>query len=155
MSDTRNTIKAAMDRLRNRFETKLVADPPTLAKPFRKVIEGDAGAVEHARPFVTIRAGRSRPIGVSEDDKLIEVTIHSRIVTDVTEASPNDALFDKVAAVDDYFDGIIEAGLLAGVDGLDHRTWVFGYPESKAGARVASAECTQSFVVRVAREANQ
>lgn len=155
MSDTRNTIKAAMDRLRSRFESKLVADPPTSSKPFRKVIEGDADSAAFARPFVTIRASKAQPVGVTEDDKLIEVTIKSRIVTDVMDGTPNDAMFDQAAAVDDYFDSIIEDGLLEGVDGLDHRTWVFGYPEVKAGARVASAECTQSFVVRVAREANQ
>jgi len=155
MPSDRSTIKAVLDKLKDRFDNRMVKDPPTASKPFRKVIEGEAGFVEHARPFITIKATRAKPIGVTDDDKMMEVTVVCRMVTDVLDAGPNDALFDKVAAVDDYFDSIIEDGLIEGAEGFDSRAWEFGYPKTTSGARVAYAECTQTFVVKVDREANQ
>ena len=155
MAVDRSTIRAVLDKLETRFNVKLVADPPTASKPFRKVIEGEAGFVEHARPFITIRATRPRSIGVTQDDKVMEVTVVCRLVTDVLESGPNAALFDKVGAVDDYFDSIVEGGLLEGAEGLDNRVWEFGYPKTPSGARVAFADCTQTFVVKVARGSNR
>ncbi len=155
MAADRSTIKAVVQEIKTQFDDMLVADPPTLSKPFRKVIEGEAGLVEYARPFITVKAVRAKPIGVTDDDKVMEVTVLCRLVTDVVEAGPTDALFDKVAAVDDYFDSIIQTGLIHGAEGLDNRSWEFGYPKETSGVRVAYAECMQTFVVKVAREANQ
>ena len=155
MAADRSKIKLVVEKIKSQFDSKLVADPPTATKPFRKVIEGEATFVEHARPFITIMAIGAKTISVTDDDKMIEVTVLCRLVTDVLEAGPTDELFDKVGAVDDYFDSIIAGGMIDGAEGFDARSWKFGYPRETSGARVAFAECTQTFVVKVDRSDNR
>ena len=151
----RTTIKAAIEELTTKLRTNLAADPPTAAKPFRRVEVGGSGFEEYPRPFLTLQLTRTRPIGVTQNDKLIEVAMTLRIVTDVSASDPHGAMLDKIGAIDDYLDGIIDTGVLEGAEGFDDRVWTFEYPKSTAGARVAAVTATQSFVVKVEREQNR
>ena len=151
----RTTIKAAVAALVTKLQANLVTDPPTAAKPFRHIEVARAGVEEYARPFLAVRLTRARPIGATENDKVMEVALTLRLVTDVTEADPHDALLDKVAAVDDYLDSLIDTGVIDGAEGFDDRIWTFDYPPAAAGARVASAEATQTFAVKVERQQNR
>jgi hypothetical protein len=116
---------------------------------------GGAGVEEHPRPFMTLQLTRTRPIGATENDKVIEATMSLHLVTDVAAADPHDAILDKVGAVDDYLDSIIDTGVIEGAEGFDDRAWTFDYPKTAAGARVASAQATQMFVVKVERGQNR
>ena len=151
----RTTIKEATAELTTKLRTNLVADPPTDAKPFRRVEIGGSGAQEYPRPFMTLQLTRTRPIGATDSDKLIETTMTLHLVTDVAATDPHDAILDKVGAVDDYLDSIIDSGVIEGAEGFDDRTWTFDYPKTTSGARVASAQSTQTFVVKVEREQNR
>ena len=104
---------------------------------------------------MTLQLTRTRPIGATENDKLIETTMTLHLVTDVAAADPHDAILDKVGAVDDYLDGIIDTGVIEGAEGFDDRAWTFDYPKTTSGARVASAQSTQTFIVKVEREQNR
>ena len=154
-SSDRTTIKAALDALIDRFRTNLIADPPTVTKPLRLVEEGDGGVTLHARPFMAVGIARVRVIGVTDDDRIIEVTAGMRVVVDASGASSRDAILDVVGAVDDYLDSIRDSGVIDGADGFDDRTWTFAYPKPIAGARMITAEASQPFVVRVARGFNR
>lgn len=147
----RTTIKAAMTELVDRLRDNLVADPPTATKPFRVVAVGAAGVTEYARPFLSLHLSQAKTIGVVDDDKVLEVSMTLRIVRDVTAADPHAAALDAIGAVEDYFDSLIDTGILDGADGLDDRTWTFEYPKSTSGARVITATATQSLVVKVER----
>ena len=151
----RTTIKAAIDELVNKLRTNLAANPPTTAKPFRRVEVGDAGTEEYPRPFLTVHLVRARPIGVVDDDKAMEVTAALRMATDVSASDPHGAMLDKIGAVDDYLDAIRDSGVLAGAEGFDDRVWTFDYPRGTSGSRVATAEATQTFVVKVQRAYNR
>ncbi len=151
----RTTIKAAIAELTTKLRDNLVADPPTDTKPFRRVEVGGSGVEEHPRPFMTLQLVRTRPIGVSDNDKVIEAAMTLHLVTDVSAADPHDAILDKVGAVDDYLDSIIDTGVIEGAEGFDDRGWTFDYPKTAAGARVASAQATQTLVVRVERGQNR
>lgn len=150
----RTTIKAAIDELVNKLRTNLAAIPPTAAKPFRIEV-GDAGVQEYPRPFLTVRLVRTRPIGVVDDDKVMEVATTLRMVTDVSASDPHGAMLDKIGALDDYLDSIRNSGVIAGAEGFDDRVWTFDYPRPTSGSRVASAEATQSFIVKVQRTFNR
>ena len=151
----RTTIKAAIEELTDKLRGGLVADPPTATKPFRRVEVGACGAGKYPRPYLTLHLVRARPIGVVDDDKLMEVTTRLGMVTDVLSAEPYDALLDKVGAIDDYLDGIVDSGVIDGAEGFDDRVWTFDEPKATAGARVATAWATQSFVVAVERNWNR
>lgn len=149
------TLKAAAEQFVALLQEALVAQPPTAAAPFRRVITGEAGVVQGARPALAVWLAKSRPIAASDGDKVLLVSLAMRIVVDVTAASPHDALLDAVAAVEDYLDSLIGIGVLDGADGFDDREWSFAYPEAPAAPRVASAKGTQSFTVRVQRGHNR
>jgi hypothetical protein len=151
----RTTIKAAIDELVNKLRTNLASIPPTVTKPFRRVEVGDAGTQEYPRPFLTVRLVRTRPIGMVDDDKVMEVTTALRMVTDVSASDPHGAMLDKIGALDDYLDSIRNSGVIAGAEGFDDRVWTFDYPRATSGSRVASAEATQTFVVKVQRTFNR
>ncbi len=151
----RTTIKATIDELGSKLRANLVADPPTASKPFRRIEVGAAGVEEYPRPFVSLLLTRSQPVGVIDGDKVIEVEMTLRVVTDVTQADPHGAILDKIGAIDDYLDGIVDTGVIDGAEGFDNRVWTFEYPRQSAGARVAVAAATQTFVVKVEREQNR
>ena len=151
----RTTIKAAIDELVNKLRANLAAIPPTATKPFRRVEVGDAATEEYPRPFLTVRLVRARPVAMVDDDKMMEVTTALRMVTDISASDPHGAILDKIGALDDYLDAIRAGGVLAGAEGFDDRTWTFDYPRVTSGSRVASAEATQAFVVKVQRTFNR
>ena len=151
----RTTIKAAIDELVNKLRTNLAANPPTVTKPFRRVEVGDAGTAEYPRPFLTVRLVRARPIGMVDDDKVLEIAAGLRMVTDVSASDPHGAILDKIGALDDYLDTLRDSGVIAGAEGFDDRTWTFDYPRTTSGSRVAAAEATQTFVVKVQRAYNR
>jgi len=151
----RTTIKAAVEALVTALRTNLSADPPTAVKPFRRVEVGVGGFEDHPRPFLTVFLNRARPIGVTENDKLTEVSVSLRMVTDVLAADPHAELLDKSAAVDDYLDGILDTGILDGAAGFDERVWTYDEPRPTVGARVASATATQTLIVKVQRNFNR
>ena len=151
----RTTVRAALDELANKLRAGLIASPPTSAKPLRRVEVGESGVEQYVRPFMTIAPVRARLIGVMDNDKLVEVVATLRLVSDVTEANPHDAVLGHVGAVEDYFDSIVDSGLLEGAEGFDVRTWSFQYPKGTAGARVASASAELSFIVKIERGQNR
>lgn len=151
----RTTIKAAIDALANDLEANLVAEPPVAAKPFRRVVVGNGGPQQYPRPFLAVGLLETEPIGVADNDKLVAITMSLRIVTDVVAADPHAAMLDTIGAVDDFFDSVVDAGVMAGAYGFDDRSWKFEYPKATAGSRVAVAEAMQSFVVHVQREQNR
>ncbi len=144
-----------MVALTTKLQTNLVADPPTATKPFRRVRVGPTGDEEYPRPFLTVQLARIRPIATVDGDKLIEAAVTLHLVTDVTQSDPHDALLDKVGAVDDYLDSIRDTGVIEGAEGFDDREWTFDFPRTTAGARLASAKASQTFVVKVEREQNR
>ena len=151
----RTTIKAAATTLVSLLTSNLVADPPTAAKPFRGVTVGAAGVEELARPFLSVLLTKARPAATTNDDKLMEVTLILRVVADATAADPHAAMLDAVGAVDDYFDSVRDVGLIDGAEGFDDRTWNFEYPKATSGARVVTAQATQTMVVKVERGFNR
>jgi len=151
----RTTIKAALDALIDVLRANLIADPPTATKPLRLIGEGDGGATLHARPFMSVRIERARVLGVTDDDKIMEVAAGMRVVVDASGSSSRDAILDVVGAVDDYLDSIRDTGVIDGADGFDDRTWTFAYPKPIAGARMMTADASLPFVVRVARGFNR
>ena len=151
----RTTIKAAMDALVNQLGANLVADPPTAGAPFRQVALGVGDAENYPRPFLTVRPLRARSVDVVDDDKLIEVTVELRLVTDVLGSDPLTPLLDRIGAVDDFLDGLRDGGVIEGAEGFDDRVWTFDQPRSTAGARLATASAAQAFIVKVKREQNR
>ncbi|MFQ5489441.1 MAG: hypothetical protein ACE5GE_01860 [Phycisphaerae bacterium] len=153
----RTTIKTAMKSLMAGLRAGLVADPPTLAKPFRKIEEGEAGPNEYVRPFMTVRLTKTEPLNTTEGDKIVQATLAMRLVTDVVSDDPHDAILDAVGAVEDYFDNlqITEQAVVEGADGLDDRQWTLTYPVGSSGTRIAQAGCEQTFVVKVQRAQNR
>lgn len=150
-SPDRTTVKATIAELIGRLRANLVGETPTA--PLRRVEIGSSG--EYPRPFLTVGLARTRPISATDDDKLVEVTVTLRLATDVTEVDPHGSLLDKVAAVDDYLDSVRDTGVIEGAEGFDDRVWTFDYPRTTAGARMAWATATQSFVAKVEREQNR
>ena len=148
-------MKAAIEELTGKLRANLVAEPPTAEKPLRRVEVGAAGSQEYPRPFLTLMLTRSRPIAAVDNDKVIEVTMTLRLVTDVSAADPHGAMLDTIGAVDDYLDSLIDTGVLEGAEGFDDRGWTFDYPQGTAGARVAAATATQTFLVKVERGQNR
>jgi hypothetical protein len=151
----RTTIQAAIDELTTKLRTNLVADPPTATKPFRRVEIAGGGVEQHPRPFLTLRLTHTRPIGVADNDRLVGLSVTLRMVTDVSASDPHAAILDKIGAVEDYFDSIVDTGVIEGAEGFDDREWVIEYPQTTAGARVASATATQTCVVKVERGQNR
>jgi len=151
----RTTILAATAELTSKLRTNLVADPPTAEKPFRRVAAGAGGYQEYVRPFLTLTLVAARPLGITQGDKLIQVAMTLRVVTDVCLEDPHGVMLDTIAALEDYFDAVMEEGIIEGAEGFDDRQWSFEYPKATAGTRVAAATATQSFVVKVQRGYNR
>jgi len=151
----RTTLKAAVDALLTKFRANLVASPPTAPKPFRCIEVGASGADEVPRPFLSVRLMRTRPISACNNDKLWEAELTLRIVTDVAAADPHVGVLDAIGAVEDYLDSIIDTGVSDGAEGFDDREWTIEYPKTSAGARLAAAKASQSFVVKVQRQQNR
>jgi len=151
----RTTIRAALEELATKLRTNLSADPPTAAKPFRRVAVGPGDPASHPRPFLAVRVVRTRLATTVNDDKAIEVTVALRVVTDVTTADPNGAVLDQAGAVEDYLDSIRETGILLGAEGFDDRAWSFETPKATSAARVVAAEATQTLIVKVQRTFNR
>ena len=114
----RTTIKAAIEELTTKLRTNLVADPPTATKPFRRVEIADTGVEQYPRPFLTLLLTRTQPVGVADNDRLVEVTMTLRVVTDVAASDPHAAMLDTIGAVEDYFDSILDAGVIEGAEGF-------------------------------------
>jgi hypothetical protein len=153
----RTTIKAAIQALMTKLRANLRSDPPTVSRPFRRIEEGEASFAEYVRPFMTVRIVEVEPVGTTEGDKLLRVTLVMRLVTDVVSDDPHDAILDAVGAVEDYFDELYadQQEIIEGADGFEERTWTFGYPAGSSGAQAAQASCRQSCIVRVEREYNR
>ena len=152
MTADRTTIKATMDELLDKLRANLVADPPTSGAPFRRVAVGDFGVVEFPRPYLALQLVRARPVGQVDGDRLVEVSMELKLVVDVTGGDAHAELLEHVAAVEDFFDSLVDTGVIEGAEGFDDRAWVFAEPKSTSGVRVATASATQTWVVRVERE---
>jgi hypothetical protein len=144
-----------VNELLDRFRANLAADPPIPSKPFRRVVIGEPGIADYPRPFLAIELARARVIGACDGDKLLEIAASLRVITDILEADAHTALLDRVAAVDDYLDSLIDTGSIEGAEGFDDRVWTFDEPRAGGGARVATAAAAQTFVVKVARGQNR
>ncbi len=153
----RTTVKAAMQSLMSKLRSNLQADPPTAAKPFRRIEEGRGRANEYVRPFMTVRLVKTEPVATVDGDKVVQVTLAMTVVTDVVTSDPHDAILDARGAVEDYFDSLLTAGtdIREGADGFDDRTWAVTYPVGAAGAQLAEADCEQTFMVKVERGFNR
>lgn len=153
----RTPLKIVMKTLMANLRTGLVADPPTVTKPFRKIEEGDAAANEYVRPFMAVRLIKIEPLDTIEGDKIILATLAMRLVTDVVSDDPHDAILDAVGAVEDHFDNmqILQQVFVEGADGFDDRKWTFTYPAGSSGTRIAQTDCEQTFVVKVERAQNR
>ncbi len=151
----RTTTKATIDALVTALRANVVADPPTAGKPFRRVGVAESLATSWARPFLAIVPERTKLIGSVDNDKIVEVALTLRIAVDATANDPHGAVLDMIGALDDYFDSIIDTGVIGGAEGFDLRDWTFEFPRTTAGARVVSAKSTVSFVVKVERNQNR
>lgn len=151
----RTTIKAALEALVTGLRDNLTADPPTAAKPLRRVVESAIGLAGQPRPALGVRLLRAEPIGTVDDDKLMAVTMLLEVSADAAGEASHEALLDVVGAIDDYLDSIRDTGVIEGADGLDERTWKLPAPKSVAGVRAATAEAEVTLVVRVQREYNR
>ena len=86
MTADRTTIKATIDELLVQLRAQLVADPPTAAKPFRRIVVGDFNMTEYPRPFLSLELIRSRAVGTSAGDKLMEISMNLRVSCDILAA---------------------------------------------------------------------
>jgi hypothetical protein len=151
----RTTLKATMAEFVVKLRNALVSDPLTASQPFRSVVIGDARGDEHPRPFLALTLIRVRPIGAIDGDKMLEASMTLRMFTDVLDTDSHPALLDKIGAIEDHLDNIIDEGVIEGAAGFDDRVWSFDYPITSSGARLASASANQTFVVKVEREHNR
>lgn len=151
----RTTLRAAVDELVSKLRTNLVASPPTATKPLRGVAVGDVGAEEFARPYLGLYIVRARPVAAVSDDRVIEMTLMTRIVADVTGADAHGLLLDQIGALEDYMDSLRDTGVRVGAEGLDDRAWEFQYPKTSSGARLMTAEARQTLIVKVQRAFNR
>ncbi len=154
MSD-RTTIKTTIQQFVTLLKNNLTAEPPTSTNPLRRVAVGEAGNQEYPRPYLAVRLIRFGPVATVDDDRMFQVISELRLVTDVTAADPHDAILEKIGAVENYLDTILDTGVIEGAEGFDDREWKIEYPKASSGARVAVAVATQTFVVNVDRQLNQ
>jgi len=157
LTPDRTTVKAAVQALVTALRNNLAATPQTAAKPFRRVDEGPPDVSQYPRPFLSVWLTELEPESTTHGDKVIRVTATMKLVTDVFEADPHNAILDKIGAVDDYFDSLITGGtsILEGADGFEDRTWTIDYPLGSTGGRLATAECDLTFIVKVERGYNR
>jgi len=151
----RTTIRLATDEWIEQLRDNLVAEPPTASKPLRRVEAGSAGAEEYPRPFLVVRLVKTKTVGITSNDKLVQVTAALRLVTDVAAGDAHGAMLDAIGAIEDCLDGLIDVGVLEGAEGFDDRAWTFEYSRTSAGVRAAAAEATQTYVVKVQRGNNR
>ncbi len=151
----RTTIRAALDQLVVNLRANLVASPPTTTNPFLAVHVGAPGATDHPRPFLSIDLTGAKRIATVGGDRIMEVEIAARIVTDVTSADPFGMILDHVGATDDYLDSLIGTGILDGAEGFDDRAWTFDDATIRSGPRTLSAMANQTLIVKIQRNQNQ
>ncbi len=151
----RTTIRTAIDELVTKFRSNLVASPTTTAKPFHAVHVGAPSVSDHPRPFIAINLIRARPIATVDGDRIVEVQIAARIVTDVTGTDPFGAILDHLGATDDYLDSLIGTGIIDGAEGLENRAWTFDDAKVRSGPRTLSATGKQTLIVKIERNHNQ
>jgi len=151
----RTTIRAALDQLVVNLRANLVASPPTTTKPFLAVHVGSPGATDHPRPFLAINLTGARAIATTDGDRIMDVEITMRIVTDVTSADPFGTVLDHVGATDDYLDSLIGTGIIDGAEGFDDRAWTFDDAKTRSGPRTLSASAKQTVIVKIQRNQNQ
>ena len=151
----RTTLRAAIDDLVVKLRVNLVANPPTVTKPFRAVAVGNVGQEEFPRPYMGLYVIRSRPVEATSDDRVFEVTLMTRIVTDATSTDALGVALDQIGAVEDYLDGLRDVGIRIGAEGMESRDWEFQYPKATSGARVITAEAEQTLIVKVQRAFNR
>ncbi|MFQ5415022.1 MAG: hypothetical protein ACE5E6_11240 [Phycisphaerae bacterium] len=154
VTSDRTTIKAATQALVAGLRGNLVAEPPTAARPFRGVHDGPLDATGFPRPYLAVWVADAVPVATTDDDKIMRVTTGLTVVTDIVGPDPHDAILDAVGAVDDYLDGIIDAGVIEGAEGFDDRAWTLDYPPTTTGPRVGGAHATATFIVKVQRGQN-
>jgi hypothetical protein len=154
MTADRTTIKATFDELLAKLRANLVADPPTTVKPFRRIAVGEFGVIEFPRPFMAVQLVRARAIGQVDGDRLVETSMELQLIMDVAGVDAHGELLNRVAAVEDYFDSLIDTGVIEGAEGFDDRVWTLAEPKTTSGVRVATASARQTCVVKVEREAN-
>lgn len=148
----RTTISAVVADIVQKLTDNLVGSPP--AKPFRSLVFGSVEGEQGPRPILGLRLLATRAVGVTDDDKIQELTLVLGTAVDVIKQDPHEELLPILAALDDYLDGIRDTGLVDGAEGMDNGAWKFIYPESKSGARVLTAEMAVTVVLRIARENN-
>lgn len=148
----RTTISAVVADIVQKLTDNLVGSPPD--KPFRSLVFGSVEGEQGPRPILGLRLLATRAVGVTDDDKIQELTLALGAAVDVIRQDPHEELLPVLAALDDYLDGIRDAGLVDGAEGMDNGAWKFAYPESKSGARVLTAEMAVTVVLRIARENN-
>lgn len=151
----RSTLRLVMDEVLSLLRANLVADPPTGARPFRRVEAGAVAAESGPRPLLGVTLVKARAAAALDDDKVWEATTQLAVVVDLTAADAHGGMLDAVAAVEDGLDALREVGVVAGADGLDDRAWSFEVPAPRAGPRTGVAKATQTFVARVGRGANR
>ncbi|MBI1825877.1 MAG: hypothetical protein HY287_05860 [Planctomycetes bacterium] len=151
----RTTIRIAADQLLSRLRSDLIAEPPNAAHPFRRVEVGIGHVTDLSRPFLCLRLLSATPLGTTDDDKVLEVRAVLRAVVELSTSDGHAALLDAVGAVDDSLDAIRDVGIVDGSEGFDDREWRFEYSETTSGVRVAAAEASFTFVVKVKRGSNR
>jgi len=151
----RTTIRAALDAYVLALRNNLTVEPPTASKPFRRIAVGEAKLSEHPRPYLMVWLSKTRVVSAVSDDKLIELTLNLKAVTDATQNDSHGALLDAIGALDDYLDSLRDTGIIEGAEGFDLRSWMFEFPAQQAGARTCSASATDVVVVKVEREHNR
>lgn len=151
----RTTLRAALDQLVIKLRANLVAAPPTTTKPFHAVHVGAPGSTDHPRPFLAVNLAGARPIATVDGDRIMEVKITTRIVSDVTAADPYGTILDHVGATDDYLDSLIGLGIIDGAEGFDDREWTFDDSKIRSGPRTLSATAKQTLIVKIQRNQNQ
>jgi hypothetical protein len=146
-----------MHGLMSALRTDLQADPPTAAKPFRRIEEGQGTSSEYVRPFMTVRLVETEAVSTTDGDKVLQAALVMRLVTDVVSDDPHDAILDAIGAVEDYFDSLFASGsgIVDGADGFDDRSWTLTYPAGSTGVQTAEASCEQTFIVKIERGYNR
>lgn len=151
----RKTLRDVMAALVDRIQDDLVSDPPTTAKPFRRVAPHAAGGSAYPRPFIAAYLLRARPVAATDDDRIFEATIQLRIIADAAGADAHGAILNLVESVEDEFDALRDGGVIEGCDGFDVRAWEIKVGEPGVGARMVSADAAMTCMVRVARGENR
>lgn len=151
----RTTFGDAMEALLAALRSGLIASPPTVSKPFRAVIGGDARADSFARPHLAARPTSIRSVDVTDGDRIFEIETALTVTADASEDDGHVRIASLIGAIEDVLDAAIPAGIDEGTDVGDGRTWRIEPPREVAGVRMTSASATLTLVVRVERDQNR